>query len=102
LALDGYAGADYRLVAPRFFGGNQAVAKHYIEQHEGQNRLDKSGFARRLHALPNTLLALFALVGEVLKHLHLEARYVLDSFLVVVCHKMRQKQLSRVFHAVSC
>lgn len=78
------------------------VARHDVKQHGGQNRLDKSGFARRLHALPDTLLALFALVGEVLKHLHLETRYVLDSFLVVVCHKMRQKQLSRVFHAISC
>lgn len=77
------------LVAARFFGGNLVVAKHYMEQHWGQNRLDKSGFTRRLHALTDTLLALFATVGDVLKQLHTEARYVLDSFPVAVCHNTR-------------
>lgn len=77
------------LVAARFFGGNLVVAKQYMEQHWGQNRLDKSGFTRRLHALTDTLLALFALMGELLKHLHTEARYVLDSFPVAVCHNTR-------------
>jgi hypothetical protein len=77
------------LVAARFFGGNLVVAKHYMEQHWGQNRLDKSGFTRRLHALTDTLLSLFATVGEVLKHLHTDARYVLDSFPVAVCHNTR-------------
>lgn len=77
------------LVAARFFGGNLVVAKHYMEQHWGQNRLDKSGFTRRLHALNDTLLALFATVGDLLKHLHDEARYVLDSFPVAVCHNTR-------------
>ena len=77
------------LVAARFFGGNLVVAKHYMEQHWGQSRLDKSGFSRRLHALTDTLLALFATVGDWLKHLHQEARYVLDSFPVAVCHNTR-------------
>jgi hypothetical protein len=77
------------LVAARFFGGNLVVAKHYMEQHWGQNRLDKSGFTRRLHALTDTLLALFATFGDWLKHLHQEARYVLDSFPVAVCHNTR-------------
>jgi hypothetical protein len=77
------------LMATRFFGGNLVVAKHYMEQHWGQNRLDKSGLTRRLHTLTDTLRSLFALVGEVLKHLHTEARYVLDSFPVAVCHNTR-------------
>lgn len=77
------------LVATRFFGGNLVVAKHYMEQYWGQNRLDKSGFTRRLHALTDTLHALFALVGDWLKHRHAEARYVLDSFPVAVCHNTR-------------
>ena len=77
------------LVAARFFGGNLVVGKHYMEQHWGQNRLDKSGFTRRLHALTDTLQALFATVGELLKQLHTEARYVLDSFPVAVCHNTR-------------
>jgi hypothetical protein len=33
-----------------------------------------------LHALTDTLQALFALIGGWLKHRHAEARYVLDSF----------------------
>lgn len=77
------------LVAARFFGGNLVTAKHYMEQHWGQNRLDKSGFTRRLHALTDMLLALFATLGDLLKHLHTEARYVLDSFPVAVCHNTR-------------
>lgn len=77
------------LVAARFFGGNLVVAQHYMEQHWGQNRLDKSGFSRRLHALTDTLLAVFATFGDLLKHLHTEARYVLDSFPVAVCHNTR-------------
>jgi hypothetical protein len=88
------------LVAARFFGGN-LVVKHYMEQHWGQNQLDKRGFTRRLHALSDTLLALFATVGDLLKHLHHEARYVLDSFPVAVCHKMRYKHLSPASRAAS-
>jgi hypothetical protein len=77
------------LVAARFFGGNLVVAKHYMEQHWGQNPLDKSGFTRRLHALSDMLFSLFATFGDLLKHLHLDARYVLDSFPVAVCHNTR-------------
>jgi hypothetical protein len=77
------------LVAARFFGGNLVVAKHYMEQHWGQNQLDKSGFTRRLHTLTDTLLTLFATFGELCKHLHTEARYMLDSFPVAVCHNTR-------------
>ena len=77
------------LVAARFFGGNLVVAKYYMEQHWGQNWLDKSGFTRRLHALTDTLLALFATVGEWLKRLHSETRYVLDSFPVALYHNTR-------------
>jgi len=56
-----------------------------MEQHWGQNRLDKSGFSRQLHALTNTLLGLFATCGQLLKELPPEARYVIDSFPVAVC-----------------
>ncbi|RZJ57185.1 MAG: IS982 family transposase, partial [Hymenobacter sp.] len=77
------------LVAARFSGGNLVVAKRYMEQHWGQNQLDKSGFTRRLHALTDTLLALFATFGDLLKQVHLAGRYVLDSFPVAVCHNTR-------------
>lgn len=77
------------LVAARFFGGNLVVAKHYMEQHWGQNQLDKSGLTRRLHALSDLLHTLFATFGDLLKDLHTEARYVVDSFPVAVCHNTR-------------
>ncbi len=77
------------LVAARFFGGNLVLAQRYMEQHWGQNRLDKSGFRRQLHALTDTLWGLFATCGQVIKELHTEARYVIDSFPVAVCHHIR-------------
>ena len=77
------------LVAARFFGGNLVLGQRYMEQHWGQNKLDKSGFSRQLHALTDTLLGLFATCGQLLKDLHTEARYVLDSFPVAVCHNTR-------------
>jgi len=77
------------LVAARYFGANCVLAQHYMEQHQGQAKLDKGGFNRRLHALIDTLGAVFAAVGQVLKHAHREARYVLDSFPVAVCHNTR-------------
>lgn len=77
------------LVAARFFGGNLVLGQRYMEQHWGQNKLDKSGFTRQLHALTDTLLGLFATCGELLKDLHTEARYVIDSFPVAVCHNTR-------------
>ncbi|RZK12181.1 MAG: IS982 family transposase, partial [Hymenobacter sp.] len=77
------------LVAARFFGGNLVFGQRYMEQHWGQNKLDKSGFTRQLHALTDTLLALFATCGHVRKQLNTEARYILDSFPVAVCHNTR-------------
>ena len=77
------------LVAARFFGGNLALARCCMEQHWGQDRLDKSGFTRQLHALTDTLWGLFATCGQVLKDLHTEARYVIDSFPVAVCQNIR-------------
>lgn len=43
-------------------------------QHWEQNKLDKSGFTHRLHALTDPLLALFATCGHVLKQLHTHRR----------------------------
>lgn len=77
------------LIAARFFGGNLTIGRRYMEQHWGQNRLDKSGFTRRLHALTATLPALFAACAQVLKDLHTDARYVIDSFPLAVCQNIR-------------
>jgi len=77
------------LVAARFLGGTLVLAQRYMEQHWGQNRLDKSGFTRPVHALTDPLLGLFATCGQVLKERHTEARYVIDSFPVAVCQNVR-------------
>ncbi|OWP61379.1 transposase, partial [Hymenobacter amundsenii] len=39
------------LLAARFFGGNLAAARRYMQQHWGMKALDKSGFTRQLHRL---------------------------------------------------
>jgi len=80
------------LVAARFFGGNLVLGQRYMQQHWGQHKLDKSGFNRQLHALTDTLLGLFATCGQVLKDLHTEARYVIDSFPVAVCQNCRLRR----------
>lgn len=77
------------LVAARFFEGNLVLAQPYMEQHWGQNRQDKSGFTRQLHALADTLWGLFATCGQVLNELHTEARYLINSFPVTVCQNIR-------------
>lgn len=77
------------LVAARYFGGNLALGRRYMEQHWGMKPLDKSGFTRQLHRLADTLWGLFATFGQALKALHTAARYVIDSFPVAVCHNVR-------------
>ncbi len=77
------------LVAARYFGGNLVRGRHYREQHWGMKRLDKSGFTRQLHRLTDTRWGLFATFGRMLQALHTEARYVIDSFPVAVCHNSR-------------
>ena len=77
------------LVAARFFGGNWCQAQHYMTQHWGMNKLDKSGFGRHLHRLQEALLVLFAAFGQRLKDLDTSTHYVIDSFPVAVCHNTR-------------
>ena len=77
------------LVAARYLGGNLVLGRHCMEQHRGMKPLDKGGFIRHLHRLTDTLLGLFATFGRALKALHTEARYVIDSFPVAVCHNAR-------------
>jgi Transposase DDE domain len=77
------------LLAARYFGGNLVVAQQYLEQHWGMNKLDKSNFCRHLHRLRDTLWALFAAFGALLKQLSCQTHYVIDSFPVAVCHNTR-------------
>ena len=77
------------LVAARYFSGNCVLGQRYMEAYWGQNSLDKSGFNRHLHRLADTLAGLFATFGNLLKALHTESRYGIDSFPVAVCHNTR-------------
>ena len=80
------------LVAARYFGGNMTTACVYMQQHHGQAVLDKSGFCRRLHALHEPLLALFAALGRHLKDLNTSTKYVIYSAPIAVCDNMRIKR----------
>lgn len=77
------------LVAARYFGANLAQARRYMQDHWGQRPLHKSGFSRQLNGLREVLDELFATFGQLLKDQHAEARFVLDSFPVSVCHNTR-------------
>lgn len=77
------------LLAAHFFGGNLAAARRYMQQHWGMKALDKSGFTRQLHRLYDVLKSLFLALGQHLKALNTEARYVIDSFPVAVCDNIR-------------
>jgi hypothetical protein len=77
------------LVAARYFSGSLARAQRYMQTHWGQRVLHKSGFSRHLHRLRDVLDELVATFGQLLKDLHTDARYALDSFPVPVCHNTR-------------
>ncbi|WBA41962.1 IS982 family transposase [Hymenobacter canadensis] len=77
------------LLAARFFGGNLAAARRYMQQHWGMKALEKSGFTRQLHRLYDVLESLFLALGQHLKALNTDARYVIDSFPVAVCDNIR-------------
>ncbi len=82
-------GLTTALVVARYFGGNLAQARRYMQGHWGQRVLHKSGFSCQLHQLRDVLAELFARFGETLTHLNADARYVLDSFPVPVCRNTR-------------
>ena len=77
------------LVGARYFGGNLAAARRYMQGHWGQRPLHKSNFSRQLHQLKDVLEELFATFGQLLKDQHAEGRFILDSFPVAVCHNTR-------------
>lgn len=77
------------LVGARYFGGKLAQARRYRQGHWGQRERDKSGFSRRLPQLKDVLDELVAAFGQGLNVRHTEARYVIDSFPVPVCHHTR-------------
>lgn len=77
------------ILATRYFHGNFVAARMYMRQHHGMTKLDKSNFNRHLHRLGEILGAIFMAVGQALKKLNTESRYLIDSFPVAVCKNIR-------------
>lgn len=77
------------LLSAQYFYGNQYSACQYMRQHHGMACIDKSTFNRHLHRLADTLTSIFVALGQTLKELNVESRYLIDSFPVAVCHNIR-------------
>jgi len=78
------------LVAMLHFGGN--FEKSRLVLHELgliKRLLSRSRFSRRMNRLADLIQKLFHQLGSVLKDLHWESRYLLDSFPVPVCDNIR-------------
>ena len=75
------------------FGGN--FEKSRLVLHELgliKRLLSRSRFSRRMNRLIDLIHLLFHRLGSVLKDLHWESRYLLDSFPVAVCDNIRIKR----------
>jgi hypothetical protein len=82
------------LVACTFFGGNFALARHFLFSHGYfKHNLSASRFCRRLHNLPKELWrSLFRVLGEVFIRHNKSQKYVVDSFPVPACDNIRIKR----------
>jgi hypothetical protein len=78
------------LTAMLDFGGN--FEKSRLVLHElglVKRLLSRSRFSRRVNRLTDLIHCLFHQLGRVLKDLHWESRYLLDSFPVAICDNIR-------------
>lgn len=72
------------------FGGNFEKSRLILHELGLVKRLlSRSRFSRRLNRLIDLIQRLFHQLGSILKDLHWESRYVLDSFPVAVCDNIR-------------
>ncbi len=81
------------LTAMLHFGGN--FEKSRLVLHElglVRRLLSRSRFSRRVNRLSDVIYQLFHQLGAVLKDLHWESRYLLDSFPVALCDNIRIKR----------
>lgn len=86
------------LLSAQYFYGNQYRACQYMQQHHGMAKLDKSNYNRHLHRLAHTLASIFFALGESLKQLNTESRYMIDSFPVAVCKNIRISRCKLLQH----
>ncbi len=78
------------LTAMLQFGGNFERSRLILHELGLVKRLlSRSRFSRRLSRLMDLISQLFHQLGSVLKSLHWESRYLLDSFPVPVCDNIR-------------
>ena len=78
------------ITAMLHFGGNFERSRLVLHQLGLIKRLlSRSRFSRRVNRLADLIHLVFHKLGGVLKHLHWESRYVLDSFPVAVCDNIR-------------
>ncbi len=72
------------------FGGNFEKSRLILYELGLMKRLlSRSRLSRRINRLTDLIHLLFHRLGMVLKHLHWESRYLLDSFPVPVCDNIR-------------
>lgn len=78
------------VVAMLYFGGNFERSRLVLRELGLMKRLlSRSRFSRRVTRLTDLIHCLFHQLGAVLKDLHWESRYLLDSFPVSVCDNIR-------------
>jgi hypothetical protein len=81
------------LSAMLHFGGNFSKSRLVLHELGLMRRiLSRSRFSRRVNRLADLIYLLFHKLGSVLKDLHWESRYLLDSFPVPVCDNIRIKR----------
>lgn len=81
------------VVAMLYFGGNFERSRLVLfELGLTRRLLSRSRFSRRITRLTDLIHCLFHRLGAVLKALHWESRYLLDSFPVPVCDNIRIKR----------
>lgn len=78
------------ITAMRHFGGNFERSRLVLHELGLIRRLlSRSRFSRRVNRLADLIARLFHQCGALLKELHWESRYLLDSFPVAVCDNIR-------------
>ncbi len=78
------------ITAMLYFGGNFEKSRLVLHQLGLIKRLlSRSRFSRRMRRLADLIYKLFHQLGSVLKDLHWDARYLLDSFPIAVCDNLR-------------
>ncbi len=70
------------VLSAQHFYGNQHTAYQYMQQHHSTAKLDKANFNRHLHGLSEVLMSIFTALGQTLKQLNTESRYLMVRLLV--------------------